>query len=198
MTLSGLTMLQLPRGVSYFESSLLQNYFTCLSHNVWSSPSFLVFKIFISPCSFYHPIPPPNWCWTVSGANSGSVSTNPPPSLSKTPPICSVSLPTLPSISALSASVLTTSWKRLYQCPRQCRQRHQDQHLCGGLHHVPCSAQALWVSEHPPGTSPLLWYGQCDLPMASQSTLHHHGWFSGGHDGWIRRGRHHRVCFWGR
>ena len=49
MTLSGLSMWQLPRGVSYFVSSLLQNYFTCLSHNFWSSPSFPSFKTFISP-----------------------------------------------------------------------------------------------------------------------------------------------------
>ena len=58
MTLSGLgslTMWELPRRVSYFVSSLLWNYFSCFLQDFWSSPSFLAFKTFISPWSFYHP-----------------------------------------------------------------------------------------------------------------------------------------------
>ena len=45
---------------------------------------------------------------------------------------------------------------RLHQRPRECRQRRQNQHLCGGFHHVPCSAQALRVPGHPSTASPLL------------------------------------------
>ena len=58
MTLSGLgslTMWDLPRRVSYFVSSLLWNYFSCFLQDFWSSPSFLAFKTFISPWSFYQP-----------------------------------------------------------------------------------------------------------------------------------------------
>ena len=58
MTLSGLgwlTMWELPPQVSYFASSLLQNYFSCFIQDFWSSPSFLAFKTSISPWSFYHP-----------------------------------------------------------------------------------------------------------------------------------------------
>ena len=87
-----------------------------------------------------------------------SGSTNPPPSLSRTQPICSISSPMLLSISALSASVPTISWKRLHQRPRQCRERHQNQHLCGGSHHVPCWAQAIRVPGHPSTACPVLWY----------------------------------------
>ena len=57
-SLSGLgylTMWELPRWVSYFVSSLLKNYFSCFFQDFWSSPSFLAFKTFITPWSFYHP-----------------------------------------------------------------------------------------------------------------------------------------------
>ena len=86
----------------------------------------------------------------------------------------------------------------LRQCRWQCGQRHQNQYPCGGLHHLSRPVETLRVSRHPPGTSALLWHGQCGLPMASGSTLHRHRWFSGGHDEWIGRGFHHRVRFWGR
>ena len=58
MTLSGLgslTMWELPRWVSFFVSSLLWNYFSCFLQDFWSSRSFLAFKTFISPWSFYRP-----------------------------------------------------------------------------------------------------------------------------------------------
>ena len=54
MTLSGLgwlTMCELPRRVSYFVSSLLQNYFSGFIQDFWSSPSFLAFKTSISSSS---------------------------------------------------------------------------------------------------------------------------------------------------
>ena len=51
MTLSGLgllTILKLPRRVSYFVTSLLYNLFSRFIQDFWSSPSFLAFKTFIS------------------------------------------------------------------------------------------------------------------------------------------------------
>ncbi|CAH3144229.1 unnamed protein product [Porites evermanni] len=51
----------------------------------------------------------PSWCQTLE--QKRDVSTNPPPSPSRTPPICSVSSPMPPSLLALSASVPTTSWR---------------------------------------------------------------------------------------
>lgn len=47
----------------------------------------------------------------VSGVNSGSVSTDPPRSPSKTLPICLLSSPIQLSISVLSNCVPTTSWR---------------------------------------------------------------------------------------
>ena len=58
ITLSGLGLLtiwKLPRRVSYFVSCLLYNYFSSIIQDVWSSPSFLAFKTFISSWSVYHP-----------------------------------------------------------------------------------------------------------------------------------------------
>ena len=56
MTLSGLGLLAiwefLHGEVSFFVSSLLQNYFSCFIQDFWSSPSFLAFKTFISRIIF--------------------------------------------------------------------------------------------------------------------------------------------------